>query len=136
MLDEQAKRRETCDPRNSVPVRLADGQAWLIPKPWLEVHASFDGGKAARTWPCLTYGPELDALVQAMGQCEDNAALLIGAASLGAYLLGVNYDLADAELDGLFAFRSGDPDSWNWAREVMDVATGASGPKLGSGGGT
>ena len=135
MLDEQAKRRETCDPRNSVPVKLADGQAWLMPKPWLEVHASFDGGKGRATWPVLTYGPDLDALISAMSGCENNAALLIGAASLGAYLLTVNYDLADVELDGLFAFRIGDPGSWDWAREVTDVATGGGGSRSFRGGG-
>ena len=101
-------------------MKLADSQEWLLAKPWLEVHAAFDGGRAVRTWPCLTYGPDLDALVQAMSNCEDNAALLIGAASLGAYLLQQNYDLADAEMDGLFAFRIGDPESWDWARSVID----------------
>lgn len=135
MLDEPSKRRETCDPRSSVPVRLADGQEWLFPKPFIEIHASFDGGKARATYPVLTYGPDLDALVEAMGQCDDNAALLIGAASLGAYLLKQNYDLADEELDLLFTFRLGDPDSWDWARSVIDIATGQSGGQSFFGGG-
>jgi hypothetical protein len=135
VLDERAKRRESFDERHSEPVTLADGQAWHLVKPWLEVHASFAGGKAQSAIPVLTYGPELEELVEAIGSCQDNAALLCGAASLGAYLLRWNYDLSDSDLDTLFAFRIGDPDSWDWAKAVMDVATGQSGPKRGAVGG-
>ncbi len=134
MLNERAKRRETFDECNSVPVILADGQPWSVPKPWLEIRASFGSGKAQSTYPVLTYGPELDALVKAIGECHDNAALLCGAASLGAYLVSQNYDLSDEDLDQLFAFRVGAPASWDWARAVMDIATGQSGPKRGCGG--
>jgi hypothetical protein len=134
MLNEKAKRRETFDERNSVPIVLADGQSWAIPKPWLEIRASFEGGKARTSYPALTYGPELDALVKAIGECRDNVALLCGVASLAAYLVSRNYDLSDDDLDRLFAFRLGDAESWEWARAVMDVATGRSGPKRGSGG--
>ena len=134
MLNEKVKRRETFDERNSVPIMLADGQKWAFPKPWLEIRASFKGGKPQTTYPVLTYGPELDVLVKAIGECRDNAALLCGTASLGAYLVSQNYDLSDEDLDQLFAFRLGDSASWDWARAVMDVATGRSGPKRGSGG--
>lgn len=113
---------------------LADGQSWYLPRPWLEVHAVFDAGAAVGESPRLTYGPELDALIEAIGDCEDNAALLCGAASLGSYLIRVHYELTDQDLDNLFAFRVGDPSSWGWVKTVMDVATGQSGPKRGRGG--
>ncbi|SRR5579883_2461142 len=129
MLNEITKRRPECDPANSVPIRMADGQEWLFPKPWLQIHASFRGGKAERHYPVVTAGPELDELVAAISRCEDNAALLSGAATLGAHLLCRNYDLDDRELDLLFAFRPSDPDSWEWAREVIGVATGQSGAR-------
>ncbi len=134
MLDEKTRRKETFDQRNSVPVVLADGQTWYLPKPWLEVHPVFQGGKAHSSYPVLTYGPELDSLVQALGDCDDNSTLLIGAATLGAYLLSENYQLSDVELDQLFVFRVGDPLSWDWAMTVIKVATGQSGPKVSSGG--
>ena len=134
MLDEKTKRRKTFDERNSVPVILADGQPWAFPKPWLEIRASFRDGKAQTTYTVLTYGPELDALVKAIRECQNNVALLCGAASLGAYLVSQNYDLSDEDLDRLFVFRVGDSASWDWARAIMDVATGRSGPKRGSGG--
>jgi hypothetical protein len=129
MLDERSKRRPDCDPANSAAIRLADGQEWLFPKPWLEIHASFADGKAAGHYPAVTVGPELDELVEAIGGCEDNAALLTGTATLGAHLLLRNYDLSDRELDLLFAFRSADPSSWDWARDVIGMATGRDGTR-------
>ena len=134
MLDEKSRRKETFDQQNSVPVVLADGQAWHLPKPWLEVHPVFRDGKVNSSYPVLTYGAELDALVKAMGECDDNSALLIGAVSLGAYLLSQNYHLSDADLDQLLVFRIGDSLSRDWAMAVMQVATGQSGPKVSSGG--
>ncbi len=118
-----------------MPIRLADGQEWAFPKPFLQIHASFDGGKARATWPVLTYGPALDALIEAMGECDDNADLLVAGASLGAFLLRQNYSLEDRELDMLFAFQPGVPESWDWVNAVIDVATGQNAPKRGSGGG-
>lgn len=129
MLDENSRRRAEFDERNSAWITLADGSRWAFPKPWLEVHATFRDGRAVSTYPLLTYGPDLDELVGAIDECQDNAALLIGAASLGAYLLRRNYELSDDDLDGLFAFRSGDPASWDWAGQVIDVATGTGGPR-------
>src|SRR5215472_8760508 len=111
MIDERAKRRPEFDERNSVWTALADGARWAFPKPWLEVHASFRDGRALSTYPILSYGPELDELVNAVGECRDNAALIIGAATLGAFLLRHNYDLTDEDLDRLFAVRVDVPSS-------------------------
>jgi hypothetical protein len=135
MIDERAKRKPAFDERDSVWITLADGARWAFPKPWLEVHASFRDGRAVSSDPVLTYGPQLDELVNALGACRDNAALLIGAASLGAFLLRPNYDLSDEDLDRLFAVRVGDPSSWDWAKAVIDVATGAGGSRSFRGGG-
>jgi hypothetical protein len=129
MIDEESKRRSKCAPANSVPVKLADGQEWLIPKPWLQIHASFRGGKPAGHRPALTIGPELDALVEAMAGPLDSTALLSGAATLGAHLVTLSYELDDGDLDKLFAFRRGDPSSWDWAHHVMDAATGLRGAR-------
>jgi hypothetical protein len=135
VLNETEKRKPEFNPQNCAPVVLADGQTWYLPKPWLQIHAAFEAGKAVSTYPALTYGAEIDDLITAVGECQDNAAVLCAAASLGAYLLRQNYDLTDQELDTLFAFRLADSISWNWAKEVMQVATGTAGPKASSGGG-
>ena len=134
MTDERAKRKPRFDERNSVWIALADGARWAFPKPWLEVYTSFREGRAVSTYPVLTYGPELDELVDAIGECHDNAALIIGAASLGAFLLRRHYDLSDEDLDRLFAVRVGDPSSWGWAQAVIEVATGSGGSRSFRGG--
>ncbi len=127
MIDERTRRKSGFDERDIAWIVLADGGRWAFPKPWLEVRASFHSGRAASARSILTYGRELDELVQAITECRDDAALLIASASLGSYLLGHQYELSDDDLDRLFAVRVGDLDSWEWARSVIEVATGASG---------
>ena len=60
MLDEKGLRRPEFDERSSVRIRLADGQEWAFPKPWLEIHASFVGGRATETCPILSSGSKHD----------------------------------------------------------------------------
>ncbi len=129
MLDEPSKRKPNFDERNAAPVVLADGQAWHVPKPWLEIRPVFRGGKAVRAYPVLTCGPELDELVEAMAECEDLDSQVMAVASLTARLLLWHYDLTDPELDQLLAFRRGDERSMDWLRESIAIATGRSGPK-------
>src|SRR5262245_20877097 len=135
MIDEKAKRKENFDERNAAPVVLADGQTWFVPKPWLEIRPVFRGGKALTAWRVLTCGPELDALIDALSECDDLDGQVTAAASLAAHLLCWHYDLTDAQLDELLAFRCADHSSLNWMREVLAIATGRSGPKASSAGG-
>ena len=135
MIDEKAKRKDNFDERNSAPVVLADGQVWHVPKPWLEIRPVFRGGKAVNAYPVLTSGAELDELVVAIGDCQDLYAQVLAVASLAAHLLTWHYDLADAELDELLAFRRSCPESLDWVREIIGIATGRSGPKASSAGG-
>lgn len=135
MLDEAAKRKPNWSERNSAPVVLADGQSWWVPKPWLEIRPVFRGGRAVSAYPVPTQGPELDELVDAMAECEDRAGQVMAAASLAAHLLCWHYELTDAELDGLLAFRLLHDESAEWMREIFAIATGQSGPKVWSAGG-
>ena len=135
MIDETAKRKPNFDERNAAPVVLADGQTWWIPKPWLEVRPVFRGGRAVTAHRVLTCGAELDGLVEAISDSEDLNGQVMAAASLAAHLLCWHYELTDADLDGLLAFRCGDEQSIDWLKEVFAVATGRSGPKASSAGG-
>jgi hypothetical protein len=134
MLDERSKRKPNFDERNAAEVELADGQTWFVPKPWLEIRPVFRGGKAVRAWRVLTCGPALDALIDALSECNDLDGQVMAAASLAAHLLRWHYELTDAELDQLLAFRCTDESSLNWMREVFAIATGRSGPKVSSAG--
>ena len=130
MIDEQSKRKSNFDDRNAVPVVLADGQAWQVPKPWLEIRPVFRNGKAVTAYPVLTYGDELHQLVEAMAEVEDIWAQVVAIASLAAHLLRWHYDLEDSELDQLLAFRRADERSIEWMKEISAIATGHSGPKV------
>jgi hypothetical protein len=134
-MDEKAKRKPNFDARNAAPVVFADGQTWYVPKPWLEIRPIFRNGKAVDAYPVPTCGPELDGLIDAIGQADDHFAQIAAVATLAAELLRWHYDLSDAELDGLLAFRSADPASLQWVRDVIGIATGQSGPKVYSAGG-
>ena len=129
MLSEPEKRKPNFDERNSVPVVLADGQSWFVPKPWFEVRPVFRRGKPVGSYLVPTSGPELDGLVSAISDCDDWIEQIVAVASLAAHLLTFNYELQDDDLDQLLAYRAADPASAEWVRDVIDIATGASGPK-------
>ena len=135
MLDEPAKRRSNFDERNSEPVRLADGQLWHVPKPWLEIRPQFKGGKAATACPVYSYGPTIEALLEAISGAELFVQQIALYATLGAELLLWHYDLSDADLDQLLAYRRHDPASIEWSERIIAIATGRSGPKVLSAGG-
>jgi hypothetical protein len=135
LIDERSKRKPNFDERNSAPVVLADGQSWFIPKPWLEIRPVFRGGRAVTAYRVLTCGAELDALVEALADSEDLDGQVTAVASLAAHLMCWHYELTDAELDGLLAFRAADAASLSWLRDIFAVATGRSGPKVCSAGG-
>jgi hypothetical protein len=134
MIDEKTKRKPNFDERNATPVVLADGQTWHVPKPWLEIRPVFRGGKPVSTYRVLTCGAELDGLVEAIAAADDLDAQIIGIASLAAHLLRWHYELTDAELDKLLAFRCSDEKSLDWMRQIFAIATGRSGPKVSSAG--
>jgi hypothetical protein len=129
-IPEPARRRDDFDARGCEWVALADGQRWALPLPWVELRAHFRGGKAVAAIPAVSYGADVDALLEAIAGCHDPAVLLSGAATLAAELLRRNYELSDAELDALLAFRGGAPDATAWARDVLEVATGQRGRRL------
>jgi hypothetical protein len=131
MLDEVGKRKaDKFDEANSVPVMLADGQAWHIPKPWYTICPVFEAGKAKTSYPFYTYGKDDDELIEFIGEAETLSTQICGVATLAARLLQHQYELTDSELDQLLCFRDGEPDSEEWLRAVMRVATGCSGPKV------
>jgi hypothetical protein len=129
MIDEASRRKPCFDIASSAPVTLADGQAWHIPKPWLEVRPVFQNGRAVDTRPALTIDAEFDMLKQAVIDAEGEAIILAGA-NLAADMLRRHYQLDDTELGSLLAFREGAV----WIKEIMQVANGFNGPKAGSAG--
>jgi hypothetical protein len=135
MIDEEAARKDNFDAANSVVVAFAGGVEMALPKPFLEIRPVFQNGKAIANYSHLTYGPAIEALLDAIRECEYRREELVAVASLAAYLLCWHYDLSDAELDELLCYRVGDDASQEWVDHVIEVATGTSGPKVGRAGG-
>lgn len=135
-LIESLRRRADFDPSDgrSVPVRMADGQDWFLPKPFLELAPVFQNGMAVDRTRILTCGPELDALLEAIAAEPDGIKQALAVMTLGAFLLARNYDLEDEEYSRLFVHRVGDPESHDRLRTIVDVATGKLSRVFGKGG--
>jgi hypothetical protein len=134
VFKEEMRRRLTFSIADNVSVVLADQQAWFFPKPWIEIRPTFRSGKVCSSRCVVTYGVELDNLIKNIAATSDDEEIIAAIVSLGSHLLRANYDLQDSELDELFRFRVGDEASLAWAKEIMEIATGHSGPKVLSGG--
>ena len=137
-LDEMALRRPPLafDARPSDPgfrpgreVYLADRQAWTFPRPRAVFAIDSDSEDGLR----LRYnlGPEYDRLRRALADAEDGRDVILAELRIGAFLLRLNYDLADSQISQLLEFGyDGDdddgPESHGVAirRAVMNVATG------------
>lgn len=129
MIDERQFRKGPIDEESSQRVRFGDGSEFLVPKPWVELRGSFRGRRTAAFTPFVTYGPETEeriTLIHAEESPERRIALV---AELAATLLLQSYELTDSQLDKLLSVRLDDPESWDWIKHVIDIATGRSGPK-------
>jgi hypothetical protein len=135
LFDEESRRAPHFDPDNSVGIFLADEQEWFLPKPWVVIRPQFVDGVATTSYRFFSYTAKLDILVDAIAAAEDLDQVVVGAATLAAYLLRYHYDLSDADLDTLLSYRVGEPDSIAWTMAVIEVATGQSGKKVGRAGG-
>ena len=87
----------------------------------------FRGGRAERAYPVPTCGPSWTRS-DAVSESDEPAVWFSAIATLAARLLGYQYDLSDDDLDQLLRFRVSDPDSGQWLRDVMRIATGDTGP--------
>ena len=125
-LNEKALRKPSWDEQSGTWITLADGQEWLLPKPWVKRRPSLvDGTYVFGTK--TEFGAEFDALV---AQAETN--WLPAMAALGVFLLQRNYTLTDDETLDLLTLdsRSEVP----WTRGVYAAANGNDAPKPGSDG--
>lgn len=130
MIDETTRRLPEWS-EHSVWITLADGNQYAFPKPWLEIRGHFSAGKPTGLSARTTFGPELDEGVELIHQAESNHDLIIATLTLGAFLLRLQYDLSDEELQDLLAFRFADENlteqSLDMVREIAAVAMGTGG---------
>ena len=75
MLSELEKRKPDLAELDSVRVTFADGQPWLIPKPFLEVRPHFEQGVAKTAYMKLAYGRGVDDYIAALAELGDVDAM-------------------------------------------------------------
>lgn len=128
LLAEAALRRPTFQ-ADSVPVVMADGQPWYLPRPYVELCPRFENGRLATIGSETHLGDDFDALVVAAAPSEATGGVTYGAIlDLGAFLLRWNYELSDEQLGRLLRYRRGDEVAEERFGQIHDVATG-NGPK-------
>ena len=128
MLDERSLRRPDVNEAECCPIVLADGQAWLFPKPHVDYTPRYENGKAvlAVESEFMTY---LDRLESAETVGEDLCARF----DLARAMLAKVYNLADDQLPDLLRTRKdSEADQARWI-EILQTAAGH-GPKRQPGG--
>jgi hypothetical protein len=130
MLDELALRRETFE--EGVPIVLGDGQSWHFPKPWVCLYPQVVNGKVERVSGSTTFGPEFDALTEAVNGEEGTTQAIFGVA---VFLLNRNYSLPDSAYSELLRWTVNGGPTEDMLGEIMRVARGFDAPKPSPAGG-
>lgn len=117
MLDERATRKPGF--RDGPRLVLGDGQEWTFPRPWLRLYPVRDADGRLAVGGGQGYGPDYDALVDQLIDCEpdDTTRRLALQFQMAACLLDRNYTLGDRDLRRLLAVDLADPAcEHRWAR--------------------
>ena len=99
MLDEKALRRPHF--LAGSPLRLADGQTWILPGP--------PGRNPSATSQNLALNSEYREIVAAIRDAEDDNELRRSELAMTLFLLAHNYDLKPDDFQALLGLPSGDP---------------------------
>ena len=135
MIDEKSKRKDNFDEANSVPIVLADGQAWHFEKPWVRLkplkrRVKFAGGKMS-SLRLETDDPDFDRLRSAL---FDSSESFYGPlCDMAAFLLLRQYNLTDEELSDLIVFEEATENGNPWIAELIGVVAGTSPKPSGDG---
>lgn len=110
--------------QGGIPVTLADGNEWLLPRPRLYVYPKFVDGKPQLARGC-EWGPDYLALLDAAREARNGDDFLLAQFALAIDLLRRNYDLSDDELAELLRTETDGEASQQMWEEVSAVAAGA-----------
>lgn len=117
-------RRKDFDPEDCTPITLADGQEWYFPRPWLAIVPIVRGAEAVAEARHVSFGEDLDVLLEAIAAEEDPVAQIRHVVTLAIFLLGRNYDLESDEYPRLLTYYVGNPESEAMIAAIIDVALG------------
>jgi hypothetical protein len=123
VLDEKSLRRPEFAV-DSVAVRMADGQDWYLPKPWVALAPVVKDGRVVSLGSRTMFGPEFDTLIDAVDQADDGLDVIKSMFGIGVYLLSRNYEIPDESFGELLQFRRGEESENNLLQAIMEVARG------------
>lgn len=115
-------------PDHCHPVRLANGEEWLIPRPFWRIQPRFERNaegnpRVKEVVSRFGYSNSVDDLVDALAHADDFGVVASIVATIAGELLRWIYDLDDSDLDALLNFSPSDPASIRWVRDVVAVVT-------------
>ena len=123
-LIERARRKCDFDAEGCTPIRLADGQEWYFPRPWLAIVPIVRDKEAVAEARHVSFGEDLDVLLEAIAAEEDAIAQIRHVVTLAIFLLGRGYDIASDEYPRLLTYYVGNPASDSMIEAIIDVALG------------
>jgi hypothetical protein len=122
VLDEFSSRQSSF--RQGKPIRLADGQTWILPAP----------PKGLERMAAKPFGNDYEGIIQAILEAEDRPEQCRAELALVIILLGYNYRLSPADYEHLLRSTAEDPESRDWqlafrhlAQDHLDAFMDASG---------
>jgi hypothetical protein len=134
VLDEKSLRKPEFA-ADSVAVRMADGQDWYLPKPWVALAPVVKNGRVVSLGSRTMFGPEFDALVDAVGKAEADLDTIAAVFAVAVDLIGRNYAIPDVGYEEILRYRSDDDISRDTLVTIMEIARG-NGPKRSTDGGS
>jgi len=127
MIEEASRRRPGFAP--GIPVKMADGQCWELPRPTVDLAPKFgDDGEMVLT-RMTSLGPGFDGLLEELAGTAAWTDTLLVTFKIGAHLLRANYELSGDELATLLRYRTGDDagdDQGDMVEAIITVAAGRS----------
>lgn len=104
VLHEPSHRRPEWSESRGEWITLGDGQQWLVPKPVISLRPMVIGGKMAGRRIATDFGREFNNLRQATNdaiESEDGVGYENGVFALAIMMLGIFYEIADADYEEL-----------------------------------
>lgn len=134
-VDERARRRS--DFLGGVPVRMADGQEWILPKPRVRFAPSDDGFAVVLAGAGDAFNAVSSAYYAALDRPMDderNIHIIRAELDLAMALIQRNYDVTPQEMAGVlqFSYDETDEEAYRIREQTMDVALGRGKKPLGA----
>lgn len=122
---ELAKRNRNHGYHKSRPIRFGNGETWDVPLPCWWVNPIFKNGRT--TGKILhRFGfqdRDVDTYVALLADTTDPEQSITLAATIAGSLVSQLYNVSDDDLDRILVIDPSKPESLDWIREVVAIAT-------------